>query len=95
MGCGFAAVEELGLIDLNDVCSLTEFHRKSKGHLRRLQETGQPQVLTVNGRAALVVQSAAAYQLLLDRLADRGLGDPPAAPVHPVTTDADPLRGQP
>jgi hypothetical protein len=91
--------EDLSLIDLNDVCSLTEFHRKSRVHLRRLQETGRPQVLTVNGRAALVVQSAAAYQQLLDRLAGRVQDDPPAPLPSPTaaadTPDADLQRGQP
>ncbi len=37
-------------------------------HLARLKSTGQPEVLTVNGRAEVVVQDAAAYQALLDRL---------------------------
>jgi hypothetical protein len=34
----------------------------------RLKETHVPEVLTVNGKAEIVVQDAESYQLLLDRL---------------------------
>jgi PHD/YefM family antitoxin component YafN of YafNO toxin-antitoxin module len=37
-----------------------------RDHLRRLKESGDPEVLTVNGEAELVVQSAEGYQRLLD-----------------------------
>ncbi|HEY8746944.1 MAG TPA: hypothetical protein VIM11_03140 [Tepidisphaeraceae bacterium] len=35
-------------------------------HVERLKESGKPEVLTVNGQAELVVQSAQAYQELLE-----------------------------
>ena len=35
-------------------------------HIRRLKASGKPAVLTVNGQAEVVVQSAQAYQQLLD-----------------------------
>jgi prevent-host-death family protein len=54
------------MLDLNNIHSLTDFQRNTKEHLRRLKETGKPEVLTVNGQAEVVVQSAAAYQELLD-----------------------------
>jgi hypothetical protein len=56
------------MIKIQDILSLTEFHRHSREHITRLRETGRPEVLTVNGRAELVVQDAAAYQNLLERL---------------------------
>ena len=56
------------MIKIEDILSLTEFHRRSKEHIARLRATGRPEVLTVNGRAELVVQDAAAYQHLLERL---------------------------
>jgi PHD/YefM family antitoxin component YafN of YafNO toxin-antitoxin module len=56
------------MIDLRDICSLSDFQRKTRAHIRRLKRTGRPQVLTVNGRAELVVQDAASYQALLDAL---------------------------
>jgi PHD/YefM family antitoxin component YafN of YafNO toxin-antitoxin module len=54
------------MIDLKNVRSLSDFQRNTKAHIRRLKKTGKPQVLTVNGEAELVVQSADAYQQLLD-----------------------------
>lgn len=53
---------------LEDIYSLTDFQRHAKEHIARLKETGRPEVLTVNGRAELVVQDAASYQKLLDLL---------------------------
>lgn len=54
------------MIDLNEVYSLTEFQRNAKEHIERLAQTGKPQVLTINGKAALVIQDAASYQKLLE-----------------------------
>ena len=56
------------MIRIQDILSLTEFHRNTKLHMARLQATGRPEVLTVNGKAKLVVQDAAAYQKLMERL---------------------------
>lgn len=53
---------------LDDIHSLTDFQRKTREHLERLKETGRPEVLTLHGEAEVVVQDAAAYQELLDRL---------------------------
>jgi PHD/YefM family antitoxin component YafN of YafNO toxin-antitoxin module len=53
-------------IKLQDIASLTDFHRNSKAHCKRLKSSGRPAVLTVNGKAVLVVQDAAAYQRLLE-----------------------------
>lgn len=58
------------MIKIQDILSLTEFHRHSREHIARLHATGRPQVLTVNGRAELVVQDASAYQHLLERLTE-------------------------
>lgn len=55
------------MIDLSNIRSLSDFQRNTKQHLKRLKETGKPEVLTVNGNAELVVQSANAYQKLLDQ----------------------------
>lgn len=50
------------------IYSLTEFQRNARTHLERLKKSGQPEVLTVNGQAEVVVQDAAAYQALVDKL---------------------------
>lgn len=55
------------MIDLANIRSLSDFQRNTKQHLRRLKHSGKPEVLTVNGQAELVVQSAAAYQRLLEQ----------------------------
>jgi len=56
------------MIDLREVRSVTEFQRNLKDYVERLKEKKAPLVLTVNGRAEIVVQDAASYQELLDRL---------------------------
>ena len=56
------------MIDLREVRSVTEFQRNIKEYVGRLKENKTPMVLTVNGRAELVVQDAESYQLLLERL---------------------------
>lgn len=53
-----------------DIHPLTEFKRNTTELVRQLRETGQPIVLTINGRAELVVQDAGSYQRLID-LVDR------------------------
>ena len=56
------------MIDLREVRSVTEFQRNLKDCVGQLKEKKTPLVLTVNGRAELVVQNAESYQALLDRL---------------------------
>jgi prevent-host-death family protein len=53
-----------------DIHPLTDFKRRTPEFLRHLKESGHPLVLTVNGKAEIVVQDARSYQRLLD-LADR------------------------
>jgi PHD/YefM family antitoxin component YafN of YafNO toxin-antitoxin module len=53
-------------LDLSDIHSLSDFQRNTKDHIRKLKESGKPAVLTVNGEAEVVVQSAGAYQKLLE-----------------------------
>ena len=55
------------MLDLTqDIQSLTTFRRRSGDFLKRLKKSKRPVVLTVKGKAAAVVQDAAAYQRLLD-----------------------------
>ena len=54
------------MINTTDIHSITDFQRNVKAHLKYLKETGRPEVLTVNGKAALIVQDAASYQRLID-----------------------------
>lgn len=47
-----------------DIQSLTDFKKNTSEFLQQLRETGEPVVLTINGRAEIVVQDAASYQKL-------------------------------
>ena len=55
-------------VDLNEIHSLTEFQRNAKEHIKRIKKNRRPLVLTVNGRAEVVVQDAQSYQELLDAI---------------------------
>jgi PHD/YefM family antitoxin component YafN of YafNO toxin-antitoxin module len=62
---------EATMIDIRrGIDSLTNFKRKTPSFLQKLRRTGQPLVLTINGKAKLVVQDAGSYQKLLE-LVDR------------------------
>ncbi len=54
------------MFHFEDICSLSEFQRNAKEHIERLKETGRPEVLTVNGAAAVVVQDARSYQMMME-----------------------------
>ena len=41
---------------------VSDFNRKPAEHIKRLKETGLPEVLTVNGKAEIVMQDAKAYE---------------------------------
>ena len=56
------------MLKLSDIHPLSEFQRGAKAFLARLKETKTPMVLTVNGKAAVVVQDTESYQQLLDRI---------------------------
>lgn len=58
----------MAAVDLRYIRSLTDFLRNHKEHVERLRATETPEVLTINGKPELIVQSAEAYQAMLDRL---------------------------
>jgi prevent-host-death family protein len=63
--------EVTAMIDLSfDVHSLSDFKRNTPAFMDRMKKSGHPVVLTINGKAQLVVQDAASYQRLLE-LAER------------------------
>jgi len=49
-----------------DIHSLSTFKRDTAKLVRQMKKTKQPVVLTVNGKAELVVQDAESYQQLLE-----------------------------
>jgi len=76
----------------NDIRSLSDFKRNSREFLEQMRETGNPVVLTINGKAEVVVQDAASYQKLLNYIDQmealeglkRGLADVEAGRVTPL-----------
>ncbi|MBD2390051.1 type II toxin-antitoxin system prevent-host-death family antitoxin [Aphanizomenon flos-aquae NRERC-008] len=48
-----------------DIQSLSTFKRNTNELINQMKETGNPLILTVNGKAELVVQDAASYQKIL------------------------------
>jgi len=71
---------------------LTSFKRNTNDFIEEMKSSGDPMVLTVNGKASLVVQDADAYQKLLDATETaetiagirRGLQDIDAGRVQPL-----------
>jgi PHD/YefM family antitoxin component YafN of YafNO toxin-antitoxin module len=56
------------MINLENIHSLSDFQRNTKAHVKRLKKTGDAEVLTVNGKAELVVLSAEAFQEWADKV---------------------------
>ena len=83
------------MLDLeNGIESLTNFKRQTAEYLRQLHATGAPMVLTVNGKAEVVVQDAAAYQRLVE-LANKGDQDETIAAIRAGLEDAEQGRLKP
>ena len=51
-----------------DIQSLSTFKRNTNDLIKQMKESGSPIILTVNGKAEIVVQDANSYQELLDRI---------------------------
>ena len=49
-----------------EIHPLTNYKRNTTELVRQMKESGKPIVLTINGRAELVVQDAGSYQRLLE-----------------------------
>jgi len=54
------------MLDVREIHPLTDFLRNHKAHVTRLKETHAPEVLTVNGKAEIVIQDAESYQRMID-----------------------------
>jgi len=55
------------MMELTQSCSFSDFQRAPRKHVQRLKKSGKPEVLTLNGHAEVVIQSAKGYQQLLER----------------------------
>ena len=81
------------MLDISkDIHSLSDFKRNTSEFLEQMRGSRRPVVLTINGKAELVVQDASSYQKLLDRVDElealegirRGLADVEAGRVMPL-----------
>jgi prevent-host-death family protein len=76
-----------------DIQSLSTFKRNTNELIIQMKETGNPVVLTVNGKAELVVQDAESYQKLLDAVehletiigVKKGLEDVSKGEIQPLS----------
>ena len=51
----------------SDIYPVSDFNRKPSEHIKRLQKTKRPEVLTVNGKAALVMLAPEIYDELVEQ----------------------------
>lgn len=56
------------MIHIQDIHPLTDFQRNAKTHLQRINKTGRPEVLTVNGKAEAVLLGKRAYEKMMESL---------------------------
>jgi len=84
------------MISVHDIRSLTDFQRHTKAHLKRLKASRRPTVLTVNGKAELIVQDAAAFEEMLDAIRgiQRGLEAMKEGAGKPFRVALDEIRAQ-
>lgn len=90
------------MIQTQNIHSLTDFQRNTASHVRALRASGLPEVLTVKGKAELVVQAADAYQALLSKLElyesviaiNRGLQDIDAGRSAPLAESDQRMRSK-
>jgi prevent-host-death family protein len=83
-----------------DIMPMTTFRNKSAEVMQLLKETKRPVILTVNGKAAAVLQDAEGYQGLLDLAAEasaaegirQGLEDLSSGRTRPARAVFDELR---
>ena len=55
-------------IDLQQIHTLTDFLRNHKEHIARIKKTGAPAILTINGKAEIVMVNAESYQSIIKKL---------------------------
>jgi prevent-host-death family protein len=85
-----------------DILPMTTFRNHSAEVMQLLKETKRPVILTVNGKAAAVLQDAEAYQRLLDLAAAasaaegirQGLEDLSSGRTRPARAAFDELRAE-
>ena len=82
------------MLDISrDIQSLYHFKRNTSSVIAQMKQTGEPIVLTVNGKTEVVAQDATSYQQLLEKIEKleaiagikQGLADIESGETRPVT----------
>jgi prevent-host-death family protein len=96
-------MRDTNVINLSkDIHPLTNFKRNTAVFVKRMKKSHRPVVLTVKGKAEIVIQDAGSYQTLLDRIAEletvaairRGLRDVERGRVMPLDDAVRRIRKQ-
>ena len=84
------------MLNVQDIRSLTDFQRHTRAYLRRLRQTRRPAILTVNGKAELIIQNAEAFEETLDviRGIHRGLKEMTAGRGEPARKVMERIRAR-
>ncbi len=56
------------MINLKNIHSLTDFKRNAKDFVEQVKATKMPLILTVNGKAEVVIQDAETFQAMTERM---------------------------
>src|SRR5262245_36468243 len=83
----------------DDIIPVSEFKSRAADHLRRIADSGQPLVITQNGKPAGVLLSPASFDELTERkrfvaAVEEGLADADAGRLHPHAQVAAEMRAR-
>ena len=70
------------MLDSRQIHSMSDFVRNPKAHVARLKETRTPEVLTINGRAEVVLLDTETYEDMVQQLNQQREKEIAAARVH-------------
>ncbi len=70
------------MLDTRQIHSMSDFLRNHKAHVARLKETRTPEVLTVNGRAEVVLLDTETYESMVEQLNQQQEKEITAARAH-------------
>ena len=70
------------MIDTRQIHSMSDFLRNHKAYVARLKETRTPEVLTVNGRAEVVLLDTETYETMVEQLSRQQEKEIAAARAH-------------
>lgn len=54
------------MFNSSDIHTVTDFSRKPAEHIKRLNESKRPEILTVNGKAVVVVHDVETYERMAE-----------------------------